>query len=159
MVCYNGLNVHKVTIMLRTSIASKLLAAGLLAVTGAVFAQATPPSDAPPKLERVEEGSDKPITIVPKRDDRRKIKETRDGGRVKEVEVTSGPSTYKMKGADPASVAVNNEGTGSTLRPPQWQVLEFDLSKKKQTQREAEAAEAAAAAAAPAPPPPPPAAK
>ena len=143
--------------MLRTSPALKLLAVFLLANAGAALAQ-TKPSEAPPKLERIEEGSDTPITIVPKRDDRRNIKETRDGGQVKEVEVKSGKSTYTMKGAHPASVTENSVGTGSTLRPPQWKVLEFDLSKKKQAQRDEEAA-AAAAAAPPAavPPPPPPA--
>ena len=143
--------------MLRTSPALKLLAALLLANAGTAIAQ-TKPSEAPPKLERVEEGSDAPITIVPKRDERRNIKETRDGGQVKEVQVKSGKSVYTMKGANPASVTENSVGTGSTLRPPQWKVLEFDLSKKKQAQRDEEAA-AAAAAAPPAavPPPPPPA--
>ena len=143
--------------MLRTSPALKLLAALLLANAGTALAQ-TKPSEAPPKLERVEEGSDAPITIVPKRDERRNIKETRDGGQVKEVQVKSGKSVYTMKGANPASVTENSVGTGSTLRPPQWQVLEFDLGRKKQAQRDEEAA-AAAAAAPPAavPPPPPPA--
>ena len=143
--------------MLRTSPALKLLAALLLANAGIALAQ-TKPSEAPPKLERVEEGSDAPITIVPKRDERRNIKETRDGGQVKEVQVKSGKSVYTMKGANPASVTENSVGTGSTLRPPQWQVLEFDLGRKKQAQRDEEAA-AAAAAAPPAavPPPPPPA--
>ena len=144
--------------MLRTSPALKLLAALLLANAGTALAQ-TKPSEAPPKLERVEEGSDAPITIVPKRDERRNIKETRDGGQVKEVQVKSGKSTYTMKGSNPASVTETSVGTGSTLRPPQWQVLEFDLSKKKQAQRDEEAAAAAAAAPPAAVPPPPPPAK
>ena len=113
--------------MMRTSPALKLLALFLLAHAGSALAQ-TRPSDAPPKLERIEEGSDTPVTIVPKRDQQRKIKETKDGGQVKEVQVTSGKSTYTMKGSNPASVAENSVGTGSTLRPPQWKVLEFDLS-------------------------------
>jgi hypothetical protein len=141
--------------MMRISPAAKLLAVLLLANASAAMAQ-TKPSEAPPKLERVEEGADAPVTIVPKRDERRKVRETRDGGQVKEVTVQSGKSTYTMKGTHPASVTENSTGTGSTLRPPQWQVLEFDLSKKKQAQRDEEAA-AAAAAAPPAPVPPPPA--
>ena len=147
----------KVTIMTRTSPALKLLALFLLANAGSALAQ-TKPSDAPPRLERIEEGSDTPVTIVPKRDQQRQIKETKDGGQVKEVQVKSGKSTYTMKGSNPGSVNETSVGTGSTLRPPQWQVLEFDLSKKKQAQRDEEAA-AAAAAAPPAnvPPPPPPA--
>jgi hypothetical protein len=147
-----------VTIMLRTSPALKLFAVLLLANSGAALAQ-TKPSDAPPKLERVEEGSETPVTIVPKRDERRKIKETRDGGQVKEVQVKSGKSVYTMKGAHPGSVSENSAGAGSTLRPPQWTVLEFDLGRKKQAQRDEEAAAAAAAAPPAAVPPPPPPAK
>ncbi|RJG15446.1 DUF2782 domain-containing protein [Massilia cavernae] len=152
--------------MLRKTAIWKLLAAGLIVQSGAVLAQTPPaqtaPSQAPPKLERIEEGSDTPITITPRREQRNKIVERRDGGQVKEVKVTTGGSTYTMKGAGPATASTNNsEGAGSTLRPPQWQILEFDLSKRKQSEREAEAT-AAAAAAPPAlvpPPPPPPAAK
>ena len=144
--------------MMRTSPALKLLALFLLAHAGSALAQ-TKPSDAPPKLERIEEGSDTPVTIVPKREQQRQVKETRDGGQVKEVQVTSGKSTYTMKGTNPGSVNETSVGTGSTLRPPQWQVLEFDLSKKKQAQRDEEAAAAAAAAPPANVPPPPPIAK
>lgn len=144
--------------MTRTSPALKLLALFLLANAGSALAQ-TKPSDAPPKLERIEEGTDTPVTIVPKRDQQRQVKETRDGGQVKEVQVKSGKSTYTMKGSKPGSVNETSVGTGSTLRPPQWQVLEFDLSKKKQTQRDEEAAAAAAAAPPANVPPPPPLAK
>ncbi|MGZ8315125.1 MAG: hypothetical protein ACXW3B_08110 [Telluria sp.] len=147
--------------MLHKSAIWKVLALGLMAQAGVALAQ-TPPSEAPPKLERIEEGSDAPVTITPKRDSRN-ITEKREGGQVKEVQVRTGKSTYTMKGANPATASTNNsEGTGSTLRPPQWQILEFDLSKKKQSEREAEAAAAAAAAppaAVPPPPPMPPAAK
>jgi hypothetical protein len=58
-----------------------------------------------------------------------------------------------MKGAAPGSVVQTGDNTGSTLRPPQWKVLEFDLSRKKQ-----KTGEAVDAATADAPPPPPPAA-
>lgn len=144
--------------MMRTAPALKLLALFLFASAGSAFAQ-TRPSDAPPKLERIEEGADAPVTIVPKRDQPKvRIEETRKDGMVKEVEVTTGNSTYTMKGKHPASVTEMGPGVGSTLRPPQWQVLEFDLSKKKQSQRDEEAA-AAAAAAPPAAVPPPPSVK
>ena len=144
--------------MTRTSPALKLLALFLLANAGPALAQ-TKPSEAPPRLERIEEGSDTPVTIVPKREQQRQVKETKDGGQVKEVQVKSGKSTYTMKGRNPASVNETSVGTGSTLRPPQWQVLEFDLSKKKQAQRDEEAAAAAAAAPPANVPPPPPIAK
>jgi hypothetical protein len=144
--------------MMRTSPAVKLLALFLLANAGTAIAQ-TRPSEAPPKLERIEEGADTPVTIVPKREQQRQVKETKDGGQVKEVQVKSGNSTYTMKGSNPGSVNETSVGAGSTLRPPQWQVLEFDLSKKKQAQRDEEAAAAAAAAPPANVPPPPPLAK
>lgn len=147
----------KVNIMLRKSSIWKLLSLCLLAQAGAAFAQSTP-SSAPPKLERIEEGSDTPITVTPKKESNRSVSEKRDGGQVKEVTVKSGKSVYTMKGANPASVTQTGDGAGSTLRPPQWKVLEFDLAKKKQKERDEEAAAAAAAAPpAPVPPPPPPA--
>jgi len=156
-VCYNDPNEYKVITMLRKSSIWKLLSLCLLAQTGAALAQ-TKPSEAPPKLERIEEGSDTPITVTPKRESPRSISEKKEGGQTKEVTVKSGKSTYTMKGTNPASVTQTGDGVGSTLRPPQWKVLEFDLSRKKQTERDAEAAEAAAAAPpAPVPPPPPPA--
>ncbi len=144
--------------MMRTSPALKLLSLFLLANAGSAIAQ-TKPSEAPPRLERIEEGSDTPVTIVPKREQQRQVRETKDGGQVKEVQVKSGKSTYTMKGSNPGSVNETSVGTGSTLRPPQWQVLEFDLSKKKQAQRDEEAAAAAAAAPPANVPPPPPIAK
>jgi hypothetical protein len=56
----------------------------------------TAPNQAPPKLERVEPGSDVPATTIPSRT-RTQIKETRDGGQVTEVEVNSSGSHYYMK--------------------------------------------------------------
>jgi hypothetical protein len=146
--------------MVRTSSVGKILMLGMLAHASLALAQQAqqtptqkPPSSAPPKLERIEEGSDTPITVTPQQRRGAKINEKREGGRVTEVEVTSGKSSYTMKGAAPGSVVQTGDNTGSTLRPPQWKVLEFDLSRKKQ-----KTGEAADAATADAPPPPPPAA-
>ena len=61
--------------------------------------QSTPQStqnQAPPKLERVEPGSDIPASTIPSRT-RTQIKETRDGGQVTEVEVNSSGSHYYLK--------------------------------------------------------------
>ena len=55
------------------------------------------PSPAPPKLDRIEPGSDVPATTIPPKRGTQ-IKETRDGGQVTEVEVTTpGGSHYYMK--------------------------------------------------------------
>ena len=134
--------------MLRTSSSWKILFLCLLAGAGHVNAQQTP-SSAPPKLERIEEGSDTPITVTPQTSNQKKITEKREGGRVTEVQVKSGKSTYIMKPNVPAGNAQPGDAQSSAIRAPQWQVMEFDLGKKKKTEpREDETP------AAPVPPPP-----
>jgi len=137
----------KVTIMLRPTSRSTLLALLLAAQAGAALAQQSgtqaPPNQAPPKLERIEPGSDVPATaILPKRGTT--INETRDGGQVTEVEVTSGGSHYYMKpNSQPGNAQTNS------IRAPQWKVGEFDLSGKRKATSDS------TPAAADVPPPPP----
>ena len=123
----------------------------LCAVAGLAHARQTAGaavSSAPPKLERIEEGSDTPLTVTPPKASARKVTEKRENGRVTEVEVQSGPSHYTMKPNVPAGNAVAGDGQSSAVRAPQWTVMEFDLTgKKKKTDKEA-------VDAAPAPPPP-----
>jgi hypothetical protein len=134
-----------------------MLLLGMLAYVSLAQAQQTP-SSAPPKLERVEEGSDTPITVTPpaQRGAKQQIVEKREDGRVTEVQVTTGKSTYTMKANPPTTVAQPGDPASASFRPPQWKVMEFDLFSKKK--KEGEEPEAAATATAP-PPPPPPAAK
>ena len=125
--------------MARTSrtIASKtVIVLSILMPATMAFAQQRP-SSAPPQLERIEPGSDTPVTITPQTTSKNNISQTKDGGRVKEVQVSAGGSHYTMKGVQPGSVTDLNSQGGSTVRPPQWKVLEFDLSKKKKTDPEA----------------------
>jgi hypothetical protein len=103
----------------------------------------------PPKLERIEEGSDVPITVTPPKTGGAQITEKREGGRVTEAKVKSGGSEYTLRPNAPAGNAQPGDAVSSSTRPPQWTVLEFDLNKKKNTDKEAAAQEAAA------PPPPP----
>ncbi|MES2017142.1 MAG: hypothetical protein V4484_11660 [Pseudomonadota bacterium] len=138
--------------MLRTPVFFKLLSLCLLAHVGLATAQQKP-SEAPPKLEIIEQGSDTPITIAPPKQGGTKITEKKEGGRVTEVKVKSGKSSYTMKPNNPAGNAQPGDGTSNTLRAPQWTVLEFDLGKKKKTDREN------VPEPAPAPPPPAPATK
>ncbi|HEY0060679.1 MAG TPA: hypothetical protein VGC21_01085 [Telluria sp.] len=136
--------------MLRSSTLCKLLSILLLAHAGGALAQQKP-SEAPPKLEVIEEGSDTPIVVTPPKTGGAKITEKKEGGRTTEAKVKTGKSTYTMKGASPA--AVNERGDralGNGLGTPQWQVMEFDLGRKKKTDKED-------VPAADAPPPPPPA--
>ena len=137
-----------------------LLAVLLAAQAGFASAQQSTPqsaqpvpqsnqNQAPPKLERVEPGSDTPATNIPSRT-RTQIKETRDGGQVTEVEVNSSGSHYYMKPNTPPGNAVPGSATGNSIRAPQWKVGEFDLSGKRKA-----AADTNAPAAADVPPPPP----
>jgi hypothetical protein len=123
----------KVNLMLRTRLSIKLLPFGLLGIAAlaqAQQAQTPPPSDKPPKLERIEPGSDVPATSIPPRGGTQ-IKEKKQGGQVTEVEVQAGPSHYYMKPNIRAGNAQPNTAEDISVRAPQWQVLEFDLNRKR----------------------------
>lgn len=136
--------------MARTSTVWNLLLLGMLAQTSLVFAQQTP-SSAPPKLERIDEGSDTPITVTPQQNHGAKVTETRDNGRTTEVQVTSGGSSYTMKANPPGAISQPGDSAGGTLRPPQWKVMEFNFGSKKPKESD----EQGASTPAEAPPPPP----
>ena len=138
--------------MLRKPVILTSLSLCLLAHAGFALAQKKP-SEAPPKLDIIEPGSDTPVTVTPPTTGAARITEKKEGGRTTEVKVKSGKSQYTMKANNPASTAAPGAVQGGTLRPPQWTVLEFDLNKKKK------AAPESATEAAPVPPPPAPAAK
>jgi hypothetical protein len=71
------------------------------------------------------------------------------GGRVTEIEVRSGASTYYLKPQfTPGSAAPGNAQSGS-LRTPQWNVLNFDLPTARSSDRRANGPEST-----PVPPPP-----
>jgi len=111
--------------------------------------QQKPPSDAPPQLEKIEEIGDDSITVTAKPAPERQITEKRDnGGRVTEVKVKSGPSTYTVRPANPTGTALPGDAVGSANRGPMWTVLEFDSKKKKK------AAEDEGSSDTDAPPPP-----
>ncbi|WP_317202642.1 DUF2782 domain-containing protein [Janthinobacterium sp.] len=131
---------------MRTSPIRNLLALSLLALSAAVGAQT--PSSAPPKMERIDESGDAPITVTAKPANQKKITEKREQGKVTEVKVTSGKSTYYVKPNTPAGSAQPGDLAGSANRGPQWKVMEFDLGRKKASAKELEAADPA-----PAPPP------
>lgn len=120
------------------------------------------PNQAPPQLERIEPGSDVPATTIPPRERTRITEKRGNDGSVKEVVVESGPSRYIMKPHTPPGNAQPGDAQSSSLRAPQWQVMEFDIGNPKK-----QPADPAAAAPSPAPakpgvparaeaPPPPP---
>lgn len=101
----------------------------------------------PPVLEKLEEGEPPAITIR-KPESEKQITEKRQQGKVTEVKVKSGNSTYYLKPADPAGSAMRGDGQSDEMRAAQWPVLEFDMGAKKKKETEAAAAAAAAAEAA-----------
>jgi len=94
------------------------------------------PSEAPPKLEKIEEIGDDSITVTAKPTPERQITEKREGGRVTEVKVKSGPSTYTVRPNNPTGTALPGDAVGSANRGPMWTVKEFDIGKKKKTTEE-----------------------
>lgn len=159
-VCYNdchddilAVQLKRFHTMMRTSTLRHFLALSLLALSAAAGAQT--PGSAPPKLEKIDEAGDSAITVTGKPDSEKKITEKREQGRVTEVKVKSGKSTYYLKPNTPAGSAQPGDVMGSANRGPQWKVMEFNLGKKKKSAKEQDAADDA-----PAPPPAPaPAAK
>jgi hypothetical protein len=127
--------------MLRTS--WKVLPLALLAHMALAGAQTTPsssPSSAPPKLERIEDGSDTPITVTAKPGNEKKITEKREQGKVTEVKVKSGKSEYTMKPNTPAGNGQPGDVQSNAVRAPQWEVMQFNLNKKKKSEQQAETA-------------------
>jgi hypothetical protein len=132
--------------MPRSTYRLTLLALFLASQAGLAAAQqsTTPvPNEAPPRLDRIEPGSDVPASNIPTKRGTT-INETRVGGQVTEVEVNAGGSHYYMR----PNNQPGNAQTG-TIRAPTWKVGEFDLSGKRKPE-----ANAGQPAAAEAPPPP-----
>jgi hypothetical protein len=127
-----------------------LLAASLLALftLGASLqpaaAQQSQPSqrnDAPPppRLEKLEEGEEPAVTI--RKPAERKTEEKRaPGGKVTEIKVTSGNSTYYLKPNEPAGSAQPGDQEGMSNRGAQWEILQFDLFGRQSKEASPEAA-------------------
>lgn len=81
-----------------------------------------------------------PVTVTPQGDSATKIEERQEQGRVTEVKVTSGGSTYYLKPNTPAGNAAPGDVTGSANRGPQWKVLEFDFGNTRKTPTQEDAA-------------------
>ncbi|WP_353155452.1 DUF2782 domain-containing protein [Herminiimonas fonticola] len=97
-----------------------------------VSAQDTPPSKnfapAPPQMERLEEG-EAPAVTIRQPDTQKKITEKKSQGKVTEVKVQTGRTTYYAKPNDPAGSAMRGDGQSDTTRPVQFQIGEFGQPK------------------------------
>jgi Protein of unknown function (DUF2782) len=106
----------------------------------------------PPQLENLEEGEEPAVTIRKPEQERTTTTEKRGpGGKVTEVKVTTGGSTYYLRPNDQAGSTLPGEGQSNSARAAQWEVKTFDLI----PQRDAQEAAAEQAAEVPAPPPAP----
>lgn len=100
-----------------------------------VSAQSTPPNKAfapaPPQMERLEEG-EAPAVTIRQPDTQKKITEKKSQGKVTEVKVQTGTTTYYAKPNDPAGSAMRGDGQSDTTRPVQFQIGEFGPPKNVQ---------------------------
>ncbi|MGB6055806.1 MAG: DUF2782 domain-containing protein [Burkholderiaceae bacterium] len=123
------------TLSLR-SFVSVCIAACFLSLTAAARAadQAPPP---PPQTQKLEEGEAPEITIRKPGVSEEPITQTKKQGKVTEVKVQSGGSTYYLKPNEQSGSALPGDVESSPMRGSQWQVLEFDMKpQKNQTQPE-----------------------
>jgi hypothetical protein len=108
-----------------------LLALSLVLVTASSvgFAQNTP-SSAPPKMEKIEEFTEPAITISKPEPGKAKMVEKRVNGKVTEVQVKSGKSTYVVKANPEIGNAPKGTVQGDVNRGAQWTVMEFGGKKE-----------------------------
>ncbi|WP_019139533.1 DUF2782 domain-containing protein [Noviherbaspirillum massiliense] len=89
----------------------------------------------PPQLENLEEGEEAPAITIRKPEGGSRSEEKRaPGGKVTEIKVSSGGSTYYLKPNDQAGSAAPGDIQGSMMRAAQWEILTFDLGRPEQSQ-------------------------
>jgi hypothetical protein len=129
---------------MRTPDARHLFLACIAACATPIAAWAQPAgNDAPPppQLQKLEEGEPPAVTIR-KPESNSEITEKRaPGGKVTEVKVITGKSTYYLKPNDPAGNAMAGDAEANPNRGAQWEVKEFDLGQRAQKKKEEEAAQ------------------
>jgi hypothetical protein len=84
----------------------------------------------PPETQRLEEG-EAPAVTIHQPDTKGKITEKKSQGRVTEVKVQTGRSTYYAHPNDPAGSAMRGDAQSDTSRPVQFRVGEFGPPKSK----------------------------
>jgi len=99
-------------------------------------------SDAPPppELQQLDEGEPPAVTIRKPEAESRITEKRARGGKVTEVQVTNGQSTYYLKPNEQVGSAVPGDAESSRNRGAQWKIKEFDWSqdaKEKQARQTA----------------------
>jgi hypothetical protein len=107
------------------------LAASVTPLFASSQQQPNRPNDAPPQMEKLEEG-EPPAVTNPGREPRNSITETRDRGAVTSIRVESGNSTYYIKPQSSVGSALPGDAQSPTSRPAQWQILQFESGHKNE---------------------------
>lgn len=102
-----------------------------IALSASAQQSAQKPAPKPPVLEKLDEGQAPDITIRPSERETA-IKEKREQGKVTEVQVKSGGSNYVIKSNDQPGSIQPGEAQSTSMRVPQWQILDFDLGMRKE---------------------------
>lgn len=128
-----------------------LLAASLLIAAQAPLSTVAQPQPAtappPPKMEKLEEGTEPAVTIRANPEQTRITEKRAPGGKRTEVKVTKGNNTYYVKPNEAAGAAQPGDAQADQSRPAQWRVMTFDGNRKLKEQQAASAPEAAASPA------------
>lgn len=108
-----------------TLIVSLVAACFAISASTLVAAQekAAPP---PPKLEKLEEGPETDVKLIKPEGTKLKTVERKENGKVTEVQVRSGKSTYTVK----PNNAPKGTPEGDANRAAQWKVMEFGGKKE-----------------------------
>ncbi|MBI1890924.1 MAG: hypothetical protein HYS18_09775 [Burkholderiales bacterium] len=110
----------------------QLLGICLIAQAMPLLAGAQQSKNAPPKLEKLEEGDAPAAAPKPSASDKTTITEKRGpGGKRTETKITSGNSTYYVKPYEPGGTTQPGDAQSSANRPAQWQVFTFGGSQPK----------------------------
>lgn len=102
-------------------------AAGIAALSTFLAAAAQEPArDAPEQIERLEDDGHGTITVRPQQEGATVLEKRAYGGRLQEIRVTSGNSTYFIRPQGPLTSFAPPEPTGSANRAVQWEILQFE---------------------------------
>jgi len=93
--------------------------------------QAANPAPPPPQTQPLNEGEAPTITIRKPGEEEQPITQKKQQGKVTEVKVRSGGSTYYLKPNEQPGSTLPGDVESKSMRGSQWQVLEFDMKPQK----------------------------
>jgi hypothetical protein len=105
---------------------ASVVAAGFAISASTLVAAQDKTAPPPPKLEKLEEGPDSDVKLIKQESNKLKTVERKDNGKVTEVQVRTGKSSYTVKPND----APKGTPEGDANRAAQWKVLEFGGNKQ-----------------------------